>query len=136
MRLILSILAVAFFLTTSGDKVYACAGKKSSHITEKTFCLNREHSTRTDQTSGKKCCDLHSHQTKKVKDMACGHSCDQSCCDCNHRTTHFALKVPSAGIVQYSELVELKTIVWFFRERAPKPVYLSLFIPPNINRSF
>lgn len=101
---------------------YACGNK---HTISKTKIKDRSHK--------KICCSASYHQKSGSKKKMCGHSCDGSECSCAHGSSVFALKTHHAPLVSKNVFVISRSNSWFFKESTPQPVYLSLWMPPNIN---
>ncbi len=80
----------------------------------------------------KACCTRHWNHKPGDNNKTCGHSCNESGCDCAHSVPVFALKVQPAGLIQNSLTAVDNSTSWFFQQVSPKPVYLSLWMPPNI----
>lgn len=84
-------------------------------------------------THKKACCARHRNHKSDDSNTKCSHSCNESGCDCAHSVPIFALKVQPAGLLQKPVAEFDNTTSWFFQQASPKPVYLSLWIPPNIS---
>ncbi len=82
--------------------------------------------------SKKKCCDQHKQQKHGSTKKTCGHNCNGSTCKCVHLTSVFALKTHSMELRQLHHFEVSRMNAWFFKEATPKPVYLTLWMPPNI----
>lgn len=78
-------------------------------------------------------CRAAGHQTSGSKKKMCGHSCDGSGCSCAHGSSAFAIKTHPAHLIQKPVFFLSQVSSWFFNESTPQPVYLSLWMPPNIN---
>lgn len=83
-------------------------------------------------THKKACCIRHRNHRSGDSDNKCSHSCNESGCDCAHSLPVFALKVQPTGLIKKTLAVVDNSTSWFFQETSPKPVYLSLWMPPNI----
>ena len=81
----------------------------------------------------KACCARHRNHKPGDNDKKCSHSCNESGCDCAHSVPVFALKVQPTGLLQKPVAEFDNTTSWFFQQATPKPVYLSLWMPPNIS---
>ena len=81
----------------------------------------------------KACCSRHRHHGSCNSSKQCDHNCSQSGCDCAHSVNPVALKAqPTILVDQLLGIID-ETTRWFFQQPAPKPVYLSLWEPPNIS---
>lgn len=120
---VFTLLTLTCLLVLPAGNSYACGKKHIPHQKEIKYTYN------------KKICfggsdDYQTHCGKKKK---CGHSCNGCGCDCAHSSSMFALKTHQTGLLQKPVFLINQTRSWFFKESAPKPVYLSLWMPPNIN---
>ena len=77
-------------------------------------------------------CSAGDHQKSGNENKKCGHSCDGSACNCAHGPSVFALKTPPALLNQITAFTISQANSWFFKESTPKPVYLPLWMPPNL----
>lgn len=78
-------------------------------------------------------CSAGDHQKPGSEKKTCGHSCDGSACNCAHGPSVFALKTPPAPLSQITVFTISRANSWFFKESTPKPVYLPLWMPPNLD---
>ncbi len=118
----LALLLMACLLVIPVSSTVACGSKKAGHKKE---MKAKEHK--------KMCCDRHADQKKGNKSIPCDHNCNQSGCDCGHAVPVFALKAQPSFSLQKKEYVTPLKLHWFFIQMAPKPVYLSLWMPPNLS---
>jgi len=61
------------------------------------------------------------------------HHCGESGCDCAHPATAFALKTQPFDLSEKPSHGLDNHISWFYLLAIPKPVYLALWMPPNIS---
>ncbi len=102
---------------------YACGTKHSCVKTETKHASNK-----------KTCCDRPNHHQKHGgKKEMCEHNGSSSGCDCAHSASVFALNTPQTGLLQNPVFTISQANVWFYKDSTPKPVYLSLWMPPNIS---
>jgi hypothetical protein len=80
----------------------------------------------------KTCCARHRNHRSGDSNRKCSDICNESGCDCAHSLPVFALKVQPTGLIPKNLAVVDNCPSWFFLETSPKPVYLSLWMPPNI----
>ncbi len=106
-------------LLISGSSGYAC-GKKHTFVRKETRHVQPLRNT----------CQNH-HQSGRCKQ--CVHHCGESGCDCAHPATAFAVKVQPVGLSEKTVCGAAGNSSWFFRQPIPKPVYLALWMPPNIS---
>lgn len=113
---------MTFLLVLPAGNSYACGSKHKISKTEiKPITPKKAYCTASD------------HQKSGSKKKMCGHSCDGSGCTCAHGSSVFALKTHGAVLLQKPVFIIAQANSWFFKESTPKPVYLSLWMPPNIS---
>lgn len=90
--------------------------------------------TSTEITEGKKsCCSEQSNDEKNdcenCSDDDCGGGCGSSSCKCTH-----SVSVPLFKTIEFKVNHNFNTSkkCWNFNQNPPKPVYLSIWKPPNI----
>jgi hypothetical protein len=119
---VLMLLMMNYLLALPVGNSYACGSK---HKISKTGIKH---------TGNKKVyCNASDHPKSGSKKKMCGHSCDGSGCSCAHGSSVFALKTIPAILIQKTVFIVSQANSWFFKESTPKPVYLSLWMPPNIS---
>ena len=119
---VLMLLMITCLLALSAGSSFACGIKHDISITE------------TKHTSQKKAnCQTSDHKKSSTNRKKCGHSCDGSGCSCAHSPSVFALKTNLSALLQKPVFTLNQVNAWFFKESSPLPVYLSLWMPPNIN---
>ncbi|TKT87614.1 hypothetical protein [Dyadobacter frigoris] len=115
-------LLISCFLVLPVSYGYSCSSKHTASKKE------------IKQISKKKAvCSASDHQKSGSKKKMCGHSCDGSGCSCVHGSWIFALKTQHTTLINKTVFVFTQPNSWFFKESTPKPVYLSLWMPPNIS---
>ncbi|MBO9617209.1 MAG: hypothetical protein J7619_31275 [Dyadobacter sp.] len=108
-----------FCLLVSGRSGYAC-GSQHALVTKE---------TRHVQAPRNACRNYH----KAGHGKQCMHHCGESGCDCAHPAAAFAVKTQPVDFSEKPFGRVDKTMSWFFRQVIPKPVYLTLWMPPNIS---
>lgn len=119
---VLLLLMMTCLLVLPAGNSYACGSK---HKISKTEIKHSSHK--------KDFCVTSDHQKSGAKKKMCGHNCDGSGCSCVHGSSVFALKTHQVALICKNVFVISQANSWFFKESTPKPVYLSLWMPPNIN---
>jgi hypothetical protein len=120
--LVLMLLMMTCLLVLPVGASYACGSKHKISKTEIKHTGNK-----------KVYCNASDHPKSGSKKKMCGHSCDGSGCSCAHGSSVFALKTLPALLIQKTVFILSQANSWFFKESSPKPVYLSLWMPPNIS---
>lgn len=119
---VLMLLTTSYLLVLPVGSSYACGSKHKISKTEIKYSGNI-----------KGYCRVSDHQKSGSKKKMCGHTCDGSGCSCAHGSSVFALKTHQVALISKNVFVTSQANAWFFKESTPKPVYLSLWMPPNIN---
>lgn len=119
---VLFLLMMTCLLVLPVGNSYACGSK---HKISKTEIKHSSHK--------KDFCVTSDHQKPGAKKKMCGHSCDGSGCNCAHGSSVFALKTHPGILIEKPVFTISQANSWFFKESAPQPVYLSLWMPPNIS---
>lgn len=119
---VLMLLIMTHLLALSASNSYACGSKHKISKTEIKHTGNK-----------KVYCNASDHQRSGSKKKMCGHNCDGSGCSCAHGSSVFALKTHQVALISKNVFVISQANSWFFKESTPKPVYLSLWMPPNIS---
>jgi hypothetical protein len=118
---VLTLLMITYLLVLPVGASYACGSKHNiSKIEIKDFSHKKVY------------CSISDHQKSGTK-KTCGHTCDGSGCRCVHGSSMFALKVHMGELVRKTFFTVSKANTWLFKESTPQPVYLSLWMPPNIS---
>ncbi|MDR6806575.1 hypothetical protein J2Y45_003767 [Dyadobacter sp. BE34] len=113
------LLLTIFCLLVSGRQGYACGSKHAFVKKETRHVQPLRNSCHTHHASGQ--C------------QQCMHHCGESGCDCAHPATAFAVKTQPVDLSEKPFHGVGNHISWFFRQAIPKPVYLALWMPPNIS---
>ena len=102
------------------SSVFACETPTEKEKTEKSCCSKAEK-----QAEKKSCCDNESD------DNGCNGDCGHSSCQCptsiNTSVTFKNFQLKFNNNIQYSN------IGWAYIQHVPKPVYLSIWLPPKIS---
>lgn len=119
---VLLILTITCLLVAPVGYSYACGSKHSPSNFDSEHTIPK-----------KVCCNLSKQPGPGSKKKMCGHSCDGSGCSCAHGSSVFALKTQAVILIQKPTVTISQENCWFFKESTPQPVYLSLWMPPNIS---
>lgn len=116
------LLILACQLVWAGD-VYACGIKHGSSAPKEMKHISKKG----------ECCDRQNQRVPGNKKKICGHHCDGPGCSCTHSIPVLALKVLPTCLLLKPVFEIFPNNPWFFKETTPTPVYLSLWMPPNIS---
>lgn len=118
----LVLLILACMLILPAGSAYACSSKHTTSHTEIKHAPNK-----------KVCCNEPDRPKQRSKKKTCGHGCGRSSCCCAHGSSVFVIKTHPVILIQKGLNIISQANSWFFKESTPQPVYLSLWMPPNIN---